>query len=271
MCSSSTTDAWAVSLAKFLIANALPTFYLLTCSCATQVLGNPSSTRHWLSTTPFLFPDYGYTGRAVDGWSLCRRPRCPQCAESPEAATTHIECYVLFTRAYEPVDALDRLWRAASWRKPWRDAPVLVLPEEAAASLSSVAIVAEKHGLPELAGMPPEIQRMVRDYSTPALFWRLTAALDLAARFENGPAGDLASLPLRDVGRWERGSDPARFEDLLHRLPIIRLTIDSRVLGKLERLQDKPRFSNRRFDNMVFIVAGEECFDGIVALFKVTP
>ena len=178
---------------------------------------------------------------------------------------------MLFTRAYEPVDALDRLWRAASWRKPWRDAPVLVLPEEAAASLSSVAIVAEKHGLPELSRMPPEIQRMVRDYSTPALFWRLTAALDLAARFENGPASDMVSLSLRDVAGWERGSDPARSEDLLRLLPITRLTIDSWGLRKLERLQYKPRFSNRRFDNMVFIVAGEECFDGVVAIFKVTP
>ena len=177
---------------------------------------------------------------------------------------------MLFTRAYEPVDALDRLWRAASWRVPWRDAPAVVLPEEAAASPRSVAIVAEKHGLPELAGMPPEIQRMVRDYSASALFWRLTAALDLAARFESGPTVDLVSLPLRDVVSWERGSDPARSEDLLHHLPIIRLTIDSRGLRKLERLQDKPRFSHRRFDNMVFIVAGEECFDGIVALFKVT-
>ena len=233
------------------------------------MLGNPTSTRCWLSTRPFLFPDYSYTLRATDGWSLCRRPGCIQCAVSPEAATTHTDCFELFTRSYMRLDAQDRLWRATAWRKPWRDVPAMVLHEDAHVSTESVATVANEYGLSQLLGMPPEIRQIIRSHSEPALFWRLTAALDLAAQLHATPTSDLTSVPLRDVSGWERGCLPSLSKDS-HPLQIIRITIDSRGIKKLERLPaGEPRYSNRRFDTMAFVIMDQGCFDGVIALFKV--
>ncbi|SPO07084.1 uncharacterized protein DNG_09778 [Cephalotrichum gorgonifer] len=209
------------------------------------LLGNPDSTSCWLSTTPFLYPDYGLTLRAVDGWSICRRPECPQCAASPEAATLHLECFEAFRQAYAPVDALDRLWRAASWRRPWRSAPAVVLPERG--TIGAVEAVAAKCGLPELSRMPPEIIHMVRGYSESALFWRLVAALDLAVQFKTGPPGSLHSVALFQVAGWKRGcgSPPTSSDDLDgHR--VIRLTIDSRGIKEIERLPaSEPHYSSQ--------------------------
>ncbi|MBE3041144.1 hypothetical protein IMZ48_00865 [Candidatus Bathyarchaeota archaeon] len=233
------------------------------------MLGNPTSTGGWLSTRPFLFPDYSHTSRAVDGWSLCRRPGCIQCAVSPEAATTHIECFELFTRTYMQIDARDRLWRAAAWRKPWREVPTMVLREDEHVTAESVATVAKEYGLPQLPGLPVEIRQIIRSHSESALFWRLTAALDLAAQFHATPTSDHTSVPLRDVTGWERGCLPSLSKDS-HHLRIIRITIDSCGIKKLERLPaGEPRYSNRRFDTKVFVIMDEGHFDGVTALFKV--
>lgn len=233
------------------------------------VLGNPRSTTCWLSTRPFLYPDYGPSLRAVDGWALCRRPGCPQCAASPEAATMHIECFELFARTYTHIDALERLWRATAWRKPWRDAPPVILAERTGVTSTAIATVAQKYDLLKLSRMPLEIRGMVRDYSGSALFWRLVAALDLAAQFEALPTKDFDYIPLCNVAGWERGRLPTQSTDL-HHLPIIRLTIDSQGIRKLERLSaSELRYSSRRFDNMVFVVKDEGCFKGVMMLFKV--
>lgn len=258
-------DAWAVRLT---VPNRTPisSTYIIVWYL---VLGNPRSTTCWLSTRPFLYPGNDYRLRAIDGWFLCRRPRCQQCAASPEAATTHLECFELFTRTYTRVDALERLWREASWRKPWRQAPAIVLPEVTNVTSGAVTTVAKRYGLPELLRMPPEIRQLVRDYSQSSLFWRLIAALDLATQFDAIPLSNFSSIPLRQVAEWERGCVPIQSEALDH-LPIVRLTIDSRGIRKLERQPaGEPRYSSRRFDNMVFVIEDEGCFDGVVALFKV--
>lgn len=265
-CLNSTNDAWAVRLT---VPSRSPISYVYLIVCH-LVLGNPKSTTCWLSTRPFLYPGNEYRLRAIDGWFLCRRPKCQQCAASPEAATTHLECFELFTRTYTRVDALDRLWREASWRKPWREAPVIVLPEDTNVTSGAMTIVAERYGLPELLRMPPEIRQMVRDYSQSSLFWRLTAALDLAAKFNAAPPSSFSSIPVRHVAEWQRGHAPTQCQDLTH-LPIVRLTIDSRGIRKLERLPaGEPRYSSRRFDSMVFIIEDEGRFDGVATLFKVT-
>lgn len=234
-----------------------------------RVLGNPSSTTCWLSTRAFLHPGNDYRLRAIDGWSLCRRPNCPQCAASPEAATTHFECFELFIRKYTRVDALGRLWREASWRKPWRQAPTNVFPEDANFTSGAVEIVSKGYGLSGLLRMPQEITRMVRDYSQSSLFWQLTAALDLATRFGTTPSSDLLSIPVRHVAEWERDGVLIQSQAVKN-LPIIRLTIDCRGIKKVKRLPaDEPRYSRRRFDNFVFIIEDEACFNGVSVLFKV--
>ena len=111
---------------------------------------------------------------------------------------------------------------------------------------------------------------MVRDYSLSSLFWRLTAALDLAAEFDAVPSTSFSSIPVRQVSEWERGRVPIQSQALDH-LPIVRLAIDSRGITKLERLPaGEPQHLGRRFDNMVFIIEAKGRFDGVSVLFKVT-
>lgn len=157
------------------------------------------------------------------------------------------------------------------WRllKPWRQAPAIVLPEDTNVTSGAVAIVAKGYGLPELLGMPPGIKQMVRDYSQSSLFWRLVVALDLAAQFNAVPSSNFSSIPVRQEAEWERGCIPIQSQALDH-LPIVRLTIDSRGIRKLERLPaGEPQYSSRRFDNLIFIIEDQGRFDGITALFKV--
>lgn len=236
------------------------------------VLGNPRSTACWLSTRPFLYPGNDYRLRAIDGWFLCRRAECQQCAASPEAAMTHLECFELFTKSYIRVDALDRLWRASSWRKPWRQAPAIVLPEIPNATLGAITKVANRYGLPELPKMPPEIRQMIQDYSQPSLFWRLVAALDLAAHFDAVPSSkSFSSVPVRQIAGWARGGAPIVQSQALDHLPIVSLTIDSRGIRKLERLPaGEPQYSSKRFDSIVFIIEDEGRFDGAAASFQVS-
>lgn len=126
-----------------------------------------------------------------------------------------------------------------------------------------------KDDLPELLGMPPEIKQMVQGYSQSSLFWRLTAALDLAMRFNAMPPSNFSSVPVRQVAEWERGCVPTQSQALGH-VPVVRLTIDSRGIRKLERLPaGEPQYSSRRSNNLIFIIEDEGCFDGVTALFKV--
>lgn len=192
------------------------------------------------------------------------------CAASPEAATMHLECYELFMQTYTCGDALERLWREASWRTPWHQAPAIVLPEDINVTSEALELVANIYGLSELPRMPPEIGQMVRDGSQFSLFWRLTAALELAAHFDTVPTSSFSSIPVRQIAGWKRGCDPIQSQALAH-LPLVRLTIDSRGIRQLERLPAcEPRHSSRRVDNMVFIVEDEGCFDNVAAIFKVT-
>ena len=181
----------------------------------------------------------------------------------------HLDCFELFRQSYLPINALDRLWRVVAWRKPWRGAPALVLPEGSIIGSGALAEVAERYGLAGLGRMPPEIIQLIQDDSASALFWRLIAPLDLASRFKALPVDYFVSLPLHELAGWERGSLPLESKDLGH-LPIVRLTIDSRGIRKVERLPaGEPKFSSERFDNTAFIIRDVTDFKGVVALFKV--
>lgn len=234
------------------------------------MLGNPASTANWLYTGPFRYFEHQGRARALDGWTRCPDPNCRQCAITTEAAAIHLECFELFRQTYMPIDALDRLWRVACWRSPWRDVTVpIVLPEEVSVGARALSTVAEKYGLPQMSRVPQDIVCKVRDYSRSALFWRFTAALDLAARLHAMPTSIAVSIPLCEVTGWERGGLVTQSKDS-DRLPVIRLTIDSRGIRTVERLPaGQPEHTRGRFDNMVFVIKDESCFANIIARFQV--
>ena len=110
---------------------------------------------------------------------------------------------------------------------------------------------------------------MVQGHSPSALFWRVASTLDLATRLSATPVGDLISVTMCEIDGWERGCQPVSCKDG-KRLPIIRMTIDSLGIKKVERLsKDQLQYSPKRFDNMVFVNEHETSFTGVIAQFQV--
>jgi hypothetical protein len=230
------------------------------------VLGNRDSTGCETYTAPSRFPDLGHTYRSIHGCSICRRPGCSLFRESSEAVTVHLECFELFRETCRSDDALDRLWIVAAWRLPWRSALPVVLPDESDVPQSALVEVSERHGVALLGRMPVEIVRLIRKYCATSLLWRLACALELASRLDAMATNEFISMPFFEIGLWERGG-PAVSSN--RQLRFVRLVIDSRGIKMVERLQDKPEYSRRRFDSLVFIVEDEAYFTDVTAWLKV--
>ena len=79
--------------------------------------------------------------------------------------------------------------------------------------------------------MPSEIILMYHGYSESATFWRLAAAVDIAAEFKGAPTDGLTTThALRRIACWERGQAPDVSADK-SLPPFIRLTIDAKSRG----------------------------------------
>lgn len=188
-----------------------------------------------------------------------------------EAVSMHLECFVLFRRECTRVDAIDRLWRACLWRKPWREAPALALSENnAVGPTDALETVSERYTLLRISRLPSELIYMVREYSKSARFWGFVAVLDLAMKFNAVEPTRLVSVPLGRVAAWDRGALPSLSDGQLVGLPVTRLTIDSRGVKLVERLPaGRDRYGCKKFDNMVFIITDDVEIDGVMVLFKV--
>lgn len=222
-------------------------------------------------------------GQHVSGWFLCRESDCSQCLGCPEAATVHHDCFKAFlqrcittkTKPAARSDFPSRLWRFAAWRKPWKQAPPLLLPEDHLSLLRNHALgrISVKIDLPDLSKFPPELVRMIKKYSETAPFWSYTAAVDLADRFISTPSTTLLSVPMSDVVSWQRGGTPdiSKGGSATASLPIIRLSIDSHGLRSVERFSEdqQPTFYPSRSSSMCFVVKHCSYFTGISALFQV--
>lgn len=220
------------------------------------MVGNPDATAYRLTTKPFCYPVAPGGRGIVDGVPFCRSSTCYMAkVGSPESATLHHDCFEVLKSACTRGDVLDRLWSLAVWRTPWRDAARIFLPQEPVISSQGVAAVARGFGVAGFVGrLPAEIEWMIYGYSESAAFWRLAAALDLAAEFnETKSTGKVISHPLGRVASWERGGGPVLSPEKDH-LPVIRLTIDSFGIRSIERLPDEEApYSNARFNNLAFV------------------
>ncbi len=99
--------------------------------------------------------------------------------------------------------------------------------------------------------LPIEIVQQVQSYSTSSLLWRYNAVLDLVDQLSVASPDELVSIPLWDVLAWERGGSLVLATEPT-RPPIVRLTIDSRGINKVERLSERPRFDGQRYDDRFF-------------------
>lgn len=247
------------------------------------VLGDAESTKMSVLTYPFLYVDYGIIVKYVSGWYLCRRPDCLQCVGCPEAATIHHDCFETFVRRCRaktqaesmPREVLDRLWRFAAWRAPWKQAPPLLL-SEGDLNISEgdvLKVVSSECGMPELSRVPPELVQMIRRHSGEALMWRIVAAMALADRLLNMSSSPRISLPVSDIISWNRGGTLlTTAEGANLTLPIIRLAIDSHGIRSIERLPEgqRPPLRAGRPNSTCFVVKHYSSFRGVSLMIQVS-
>ncbi|KAI1104521.1 hypothetical protein F4804DRAFT_306751 [Jackrogersella minutella] len=199
--------------------------------------------------------------------SLCRRPSCKLCRLSPEAATIHVDCFLLFRQRYNSTDILQRLWISAAWRTPWRDGPTSSIDDEHT-TIPDISAVGSCL-VPILRCLPPEIVQLIREYSAESLLWRFGLALGLSLRLSSlSTSGELVSTLLPNCLTWERDSLSAPAMCSVSQLRIIRLTIDSFGIKKIERLPEIPSYNPRRSDRSTFVTIGESQAQNVVAHFK---
>ena len=112
----------------------------------------------------------------------------------------------------------------------------MTLPQEPPFDSQGSVAVAIRYGLPALVGsLPLEIVRSIHALPPSETFWRLPSAQDLAARFDADDPGNVDSIELSYMEAWERGGTIDLEADLGSR-PIIRMTIDTHGLRRIERL-----------------------------------
>ncbi|KAL7916319.1 hypothetical protein GGI35DRAFT_33567 [Trichoderma velutinum] len=189
----------------------------------------------------------------------CNADECGACAASPEAAAAHHGCYEVFMHKCLVDDRqalLRRLLVLASWRRPWKEAQPLFLPSRV--DRHTLDAVAGMFGLPQLCGLPVELLEMIRGYSAHSLFWRSISALRVAAHVSDTRDELQRSevVALRHVVSWERGGELDK-SDSQTLPPIIRLTIDSDGISKIERLSSHPRYSRGNYTHTAYIVGSE--------------
>ncbi|KAK4659126.1 hypothetical protein QC762_0005610 [Podospora pseudocomata] len=140
------------------------------------------------------------------------------------------------------------------------------------AGSSLYTILLQLSGLPQLTRLPPELTKMIQNFSADNLVWRLTRVIGIA---ENGPP--LSVMPqafhLSKISAWERGGEPVLAANGCESaMPqIIRLTVDSRGLQRVERLQEKPVHRPGRSESKAFAVFDERDVRGAVLWFKDKP
>ena len=235
------------------------------------MFGNEASTSYRGRTRPFRFPQLGYPCIETDGYRPCRYPACGICALSPECVPIHYDCFVIFTRECllaEP-EALARLWTIGCYRNPWPKTPLLHLaPHGRFVELKAFLKIAHICGLSRLHSLPPELVGLIRQLAPHAVFWRALSTISLANHVTTPPR-PLLTLPLRDINTWERGKSIVHVSEL--RRPVIRLTIDSGGIWKIDRLPAPPKYRRDGTANScAYIVETEEYLSSVQVHLKVS-
>lgn len=114
--------------------------------------------------------------------------------------------------------------------------------------------------------LPTELFEIIHQYSQTGLFWRYCALSKFTQQLPTLP-DTTVSFPLRKILAWKRGSLPEITDD--NPSPIIRLTIDSLGIKKIESLARNPEFESWRTDYLAYIITDRSSVDGTVAHYKV--
>lgn len=174
-------------------------------------------------------------------------------------------------------DVLDRLWQACVWRRvPWTGSficDIPMLPRPIRRFADAFVRCADLCGIPWLCGLPQLVIETIMEFLPEEhYFWRCVAALDMADRLSAVRAEPLRIVQLSHLVSWERGTLPrvaSEEEPVANLPPFVRLTIDVDGLCKVERLEKRPDFGKRRFDDRVFVIERVDDLGVSLAKFKV--
>lgn len=159
---------------------------------------------------------------------------------------------------------MDQLWILTAWKRPWRGAQPIYLSSRGV-DMETLAKIAPLGGLPLLCRLPGELLEMIRGYSENSFFWRCRSALRLASVIRPDPE-PLVTIPLSEIVSWESG---LKLQTVTVRPPVIRITIGSDGINKVESLSYTPQYSGACYTDSAFIVSGRSAVSGVMAYMKV--
>lgn len=205
------------------------------------------------------------------GRLLCWSPWCRPCLTSSDAVALHSDCFKLFRKECSIDDALDRLWTMATARSPWPDAPKHYLGSHKDISVDLIYEKAERHGMPQLKLLPPELIHMIRDCSQSGTFWRYITVQSISRELSTISSSSRASIsaPLRDVMTWARGREMTLLRSS-NNPPFMRLTVDSRGIRQIESLLCRPLYQQHRSDQAAFAMLDRSQLEDATIHVKVT-
>ena len=154
-----------------------------------------------------------------------------------------------------------KLWQAAVWRHPWRNAQWLNLPFILTHGdcIAPMAWVGHNFNVPQLKVLPNELVTMIWDSLGPSEMWRYGHTLDFIEYIRESRSAE-HHMPLEfhlgNVLSWRRGSLPI-LEPLEQKTPkdtYTRLTFDARGLLRIDTLRRPPPFYAAHSEERLYVL-----------------
>ncbi|UKZ73874.1 hypothetical protein TrVFT333_001528 [Trichoderma virens FT-333] len=193
---------------------------------------------------------------------FCKMVDCTLCSMNVIGnATYHADCFNLFGKYCHAEDKYSRLWLAARTMSPMETCACLKLLYDPVAS-QQLNIVFELLGLQRL---PLTLTRNIWEFDPKSsdIVARFCSVLQLAAEMNSAPTVP-SSCPLSEMRFWSRGQYHTVQKDMGSELPFVRVTVDSRGVKKLERVNTP---SSPRSDGEVSVIMLSDLFSNMEASF----
>ncbi|KAK5996752.1 hypothetical protein PT974_02093 [Cladobotryum mycophilum] len=184
----------------------------------------------------------------------------------PESTLLHYDCYSIFKEVctIKESDLLNRLWMVAMAKQPWQGArPILLSKQKDIRKSAAFRRIAQAVGMPWLSQLPLELLETIRGHSRYSLFWRCVSALQLAEDISGMEPKGLQTCALTDILSWERGGQLEVQESPELLPPVVRITLDSDGIHKVERLPSIPQYTGELNNRFAFIIERAAKLSGV--------
>jgi hypothetical protein len=186
----------------------------------------------------------------------------------------HIDCVRLLKRCV-PRETLLLTWLFGSWSYPWPGAyPEAPKPFDSLGSLAGTMIYADsdlRSLVEKVAGLPPEIQNLVIDYTTNSLLWRFAKVLS-QLKFIDYLKNDIKTLCPSTLDCWIRGKpvDESNKKNLngneneQQSLKYFRMGVDDLGIRSIQLLESRSTLPNSVLPNCPwYIIEDIACLDDL--------